>query len=97
LVSIELTHTDEGVQQIYYDQFLQVKNFFTAALPDDWIWQLHTTDDYSKTVSKIYTDLSGVSIYKKEDWPKLISFFKTNIIALDEFWTNAKYSFDLLR
>ncbi len=32
-----------------------------------------------------------------EQWHDLIAFFKPRIIALDAFWTDAKYSFDALR
>jgi len=41
--------------------------------------------------------LPDVNIFKQEDWPKLISFFKPRIIALDEFWSDAQDSFDLFR
>ncbi|RYZ22216.1 MAG: DUF4268 domain-containing protein, partial [Chitinophagaceae bacterium] len=62
-----------------------------------WRWQLHTANEYGKVISRIYTELSRVSVFKKEEWPALISFFKSNIIALDEFWSNVKYSFEMLR
>jgi hypothetical protein len=41
--------------------------------------------------------MEGVSIFNKEDWPKLISFFKPRIVALDEFWNMVKYSFESLK
>jgi hypothetical protein len=50
-----------------------------------------------KTVSRIYKELPGVSVFNKSDWPELISFFKPRLIALDAFWENARYSFDDLR
>ena len=97
IVAIELTHGDKDIQQIYYEQFRQLKKFMLDATGEDWTWLLHTTNEYGKTVSRIYTSLPGVSILKKEDWPALISFFKNNMIALDEFWSNVKYSFEALR
>ena len=96
-VAIELTHADPGIQQLYFEQFQQLKNIFEATVEGAWLWQLHTTDDYGKIISRICTELTGVSVFKKEDWPTLISFFKRHIIALDEFWSNVKYSFELLR
>ena len=96
-VSLEITHSDAALQKIYYEQFVNLKNIFTETMGEGWNWQLHSVDEYGKTVSKIYTELLDVSIYKQEDWPKLISFFKTNIIALDEFWSTVKYGFGLLR
>jgi hypothetical protein len=95
-IAIELTHADTDIQQLYFEQFLQLKKIFEAGTTGEWIWQLHTADEYGKTISRIYTELL-VSIFRKEDWPQLISFFKTHIVALDEFWSNVKYSFEALR
>ena len=97
VVAIELTHSDKDIQQLYYEQFLQLKNLLEEATGEKWTWQLQTADEYGKTISRISTELPGVSIFKKEDWPRLISFFKTNSIAFDEFWSNVKYAFEALR
>ena len=95
--AIELTHNDSGVQQLYYEQLLQLKSLLEQATGEKWTWHLHTTDEYGKTISRIFTELPGVSIFKKEDWPTLISFFKTASIAFDEFWSSVKYAFEALR
>ena len=63
-------------------------------LEEEWDWELHTTDNNGKTISRIYTQLHAVSIFKQEDWPQLISFFKPRVIALDEFWNNVKPVFE---
>jgi hypothetical protein len=63
------------------------------ALQEEWTWLLHTRDEQQKIVSKIYTEKAGVSIFRKEDWPELISFFKPRMIALDEAWNKIKYGF----
>ena len=97
VVAIEINNSDTGIQQLYFEQFLQLKKIFEAAVGNDWHWQLHGTNEYGKTVSSITKELSSVSVFKKEDWPRLISFFKTGIIALDSFWSNVKYSFEELR
>ena len=96
-MSIELTHKDTEIQQLYFEQFVQFKKLLEAETAEKWHWLLHATDEYGKTVSKIYTELSGISVFKKEDWPNLISFFKQRIIALDEFWSHVKYAFESLR
>ena len=43
-----------------------------------------------------YIQVTDVSIFNKEDWPQLISFFKQRMIALDQFWSMARYGFDEL-
>ena len=74
-VAIELTHKDPGIQQLYFDQFMQLKNLLRMSLQEDWTWTLHVHDDHGRIVSRIYTQKVGLSIFKKEDWPELISFF----------------------
>lgn len=96
-IAIELTQKDRDIQQLYFEQFEQIKNIFRAAAGEGWTWRLHTTDDHGNMVSKIYTEKTGVSVFRKEDWPELISFFKVHILALDRFWSEAKYSFESLR
>lgn len=97
LIAIELSHPDAGVQELLFEQFSSFKNILKSYLNEDWEWYLHSTDENFKTVSRICKPLHGVSIFKQEDWPELISFFKPRIIALDEFWNDAQHSFDLFR
>lgn len=96
-IAIEITHKDRDIQQIYFEQFRELKNFLDAATGEEWQWQLHTTDEWGRMVSRIGTTLEDVSVLKREDWPRLISFFKQRMMALDEFWSNVKYSFESLR
>lgn len=96
-IGIELSNPDLTIQQLLFEQFEEYKKLLTGILGEEWQWELHSTDEYGKTVCKIYTVLPGVSIFNKEDWPKLISFFKPRIIALDEFWNDARYGFELFK
>lgn len=93
-IGIEITHPDTELQQRFFEQFSLYKTMLSNALGEEWEWQLHITDDYGKTISRISTEISPLSVYEKGDWPKLISFFKPRIIALDEFWSNTKDAFE---
>ena len=95
-IYISLEHADPGVQELYFEQFLQFKKILHATMEELWDWQLHVPMD-GKVVSRIRKELPGVSVMNKDHWPELISFFKPRIIALDSFWENAKYSFEGLR
>jgi hypothetical protein len=95
-IAIEMSHPDTGIQALMFEQFRAFKNILEACLNEVWDWQLHIADN-NKTVTRISKQLPGVSVFKQEDWPQLISFFKPRIIALDEFWSDAQYSFDLFK
>lgn len=96
VMAIELSHKDAGIQQLYFEQLELSKNILHETLGEQWNWQALVPDDQGKLVSRVSTALEGVNVFKKEDWPALISFFKPRLIALDEFWSMAKYGFEEL-
>lgn len=97
VIAIEITHSDPGMQELVFEQFKEFKKIFEAQLQEEWEWELGSVDEYGKKISRIYKVLPDVSIFKKEDWPALISFFKPRMIALDEFWNDAQHSFDVFK
>ena len=97
IISITIEHRDAGIRHLYFQQFEELKTLLHAMLEEEWEWQAHAPMAEDKIISCISKELPGVSIFNKDQWPELISFFKPRIMALDRFWENAKYSFDALR
>ena len=95
--AIVLNHKDAGIRELYFEQLFELKNVMDKTLPGSWQWLLNSEDENGQPISIVYDEIEGVSIFNKQDWPKLISFFKPRIIALDEFWNMVKYSFDSLK
>ena len=96
-IAIELTHPDAGIRELFMEQFREVKTLLHEALGETWTWEPHAEDAHGMPLSRIYTELSPVNLFNKEDWPALISFFKPRLIALDAFWTDAQYTFEALK
>jgi len=96
-IEILIAHPDIGIQELFFEQFAELRTMLNGYLDEEWEWALHDKDDNGKTISRIYKQLNGVSIYNRNDWPQLISFFKPRIIALDEFWSVGQYSFEALK
>jgi hypothetical protein len=92
-ISIVMAQADIARQTIFFNQFMQLKNVLRDVLQEEWQWVLHMQDENNKTLSGIYTSLAGVNIFKKEDWPRIISFLKPRIIALDAFWNDVRDGF----
>lgn len=94
-IAIVLSQADTALQQQYYDRLLQHKGMLEETLAEkDWLWQPGIQDDYGKIISKVSKSLNGVNIHRNEDWPNIISFLKPRIVALDEFWSMARYGFE---
>ncbi|WP_026903645.1 DUF4268 domain-containing protein [Pedobacter glucosidilyticus] len=92
-IYIAITHADLGLQELFFEQFQEFKLLLEQACKEEWNWQLHTQDDYGRTISRIGLELNQVNVFNKQDWPAIISFFKPRIIALDDFWYDVKDNF----
>jgi hypothetical protein len=91
-ISISIEHRDPVIQELYFEQLLLFKEILHSTLGEEWTWTLRSPSD-GKIITRVFKELSPVSVFDKNDWPELISFFKPRIMALDSFWANAKYSF----
>lgn len=96
-IAVEMTHPDAGIRQLMYDQFLELKNVLHDTLEEEWIWDEVFYDEDGRKIARIWTYREKLSIFNKEHWPEIISFLKPRIVALDEFWSMAKYSFEIFK
>lgn len=97
-IYIEINHPDEGIRELIFAQFREYQAILHAELEEEWTWDEVFYDTEGKKTARIGTALEQrVSIFKEADWPTLIGFFKPRMIALDRFWSNAKYAFDMFR
>jgi len=97
MVAIVLTHKDKGLRELYFQQFMELRKLLSQALEEDWTWRQHATESNGKEISRIFICLENVSIFSRDDWPAIIAFLKKRIIALDAFWSEARYAFESLR
>lgn len=93
-ISISLSHRDTGLQQLYFNKFLQLKKILLQKTREEWQWKELVANEHGKIISEIYVELQNVSVLNQQDWPAIISFFKPRLIALDIFWCEYKYAFE---
>ena len=96
-IGIELTHPDAGIRELFWEQFLELRALLHETLGEEWTWEAHYTAPNGEQLSRIYTDLVPVNLFSRDDWPRLISFFKPRLMALDAFWADAQWSFEALK
>ena len=89
-IAIELTHPDEVIREIIFERFETLRSMLEAKTGEVWVWHREAYDEHGRLISTIGTSLPGVNIMKQDDWPALISFFKPRLLALDQFWADAK-------
>ena len=93
-IAIVLSHQDPALQQSHFDKFIQLKKIFETRTGKEWVWAPLVADEHGKTVSEIHAMLSPVNVLNKPDWPSVITFFKSRLVALDDFWCEYKYAFE---
>ena len=96
-IGIELTHPDAEIRALFFEQFRQLRPLLEEATGEVWTWQAAAPTADGPPHSRIYRTLHPVNLFNRDDWPRLISFFKPRLVALDEFWSTAQYAFDALR
>lgn len=97
VVSIEITHKDTGMQELVFEQFEEFRPMFDAHFDEEWAWTKNQYNEAGKAVSSVSLRLDGVSIFRESDWANIISFLKTNLMKLDEFWNDVKDSFEIFK
>ncbi len=96
IFSIEIQHPDDEIRELFYEQFLQLKTVLESSIGNDLVWEEIAFNQYESPVSKISVQLSGVSIYNKDDWQKTYQFYEKRMIGLHEFWEEFKEIFKQL-
>lgn len=94
-VAVEILLQNESQQQQYFDVFVSLKKQFEKAAGKHWSWNKSCSNANGKTVSRIWTELNEVNIFRENDWPAIISFLKTNVLALDFFWKEHSLLFEM--
>lgn len=84
-ITIELLHKDDGIKELYWEQFLEFKNLFHTTLKEDWIWE-----DSSISIT------ANGNIFDKNQWQDMFAFLKTRLLKFDEFWADAQEMFKSL-
>jgi hypothetical protein len=92
-IYISLEHKDAAVRQIHFEKLLSMESILHEAIGEAWRWESNIVI-MGKENARIGKTLSDVSVFNRDHWPELISFFKPRIIGLDSFWENAKWGFE---
>ena len=92
--AVELQHYDEGIRQLYWEQFMEVKRLMQSEFAHELRWMEFFTKEDGITNGRISCSTQEGSLYLKDTWPALLAFLKKNLVAFDRFWANA---FDIFK
>jgi len=94
IITIEISHPEKDIRMQILEQLQEYALLLETEVGEKWTWDDEFMDEFGRPTIRIYTEISPVNILNKDDWPKLISFFKPRIIGLHNFWSSAQYNFE---
>lgn len=83
--SFDLQHRDEGLREIFYEQFTELKAVISDSFECELTWIPEYETEYGIS-SKIMTELENVSVFNKNDWHTIFPFLEQNIVSAHDFW-----------
>ena len=92
-IAIEMRQADAAERQQQFEKLLALRSLLEQFTGEVWIAGEGLHDENGAPYNRLGAIFNDVSIFRKEDWPALISFFKPRIIALDAFWDLVKDQF----
>lgn len=86
MVSLDIYDSDELVKAYYYEKLISLKQvLITEYLPDAIFEESYELPE-GKTISRVYTEITGVSIHNQKDWALVKEFFAKKMDKLEEFF-----------
>lgn len=94
---IDIQHSDEGIRELYFEQFKEVKTVLEATIGEELIWdEAYYFEETRRTACRIYAEKDKINIFDKSQWSELFAFFEKYIVGIDEFWADFNELFKAL-
>ena len=89
-VSLDITAADELIRSYYFDKMSSFKNILLTEYLPEAIFEEQYQLPEGKVISRIYTELHGVNVYRKSDWPRVEEFLYHQMQLLEIFFLEYK-------
>lgn len=89
-VSLDLTSNDEIMRAYYFEKLESLKTILTTDYLPDIVFEENYPLPEGKNVSRIYTEIKGVNIHNKKNWPMVMEFFEDRMNLLELFFLEYK-------
>ncbi|WP_396188871.1 DUF4268 domain-containing protein [Flavobacterium sp.] len=85
-VLLEIEPKDEEKRKIYYEKIESLKDILLEEFIPEAIFERNYYLENGKVVSRIWVELTGVSINRKSDWETIFTFFYDQMDAFERFF-----------
>lgn len=89
-VSIDIEPNEDIFKVYYFDKFLSLKTILKSEYIEDIIYDSSYELDNGKIISRVYTELTQVSIHNKKTWETTMQFLNSSMDKLELFFLEYK-------
>ena len=83
-IDLETRNMDKKIE--LYEKLESLKKLLEEAMESPMIWELEYIRENGKSVSRIYLQMEGVDIYKRDTWAGAHKFMYDNMMKLEAFF-----------
>jgi len=85
-VGIDLETRNMNKRIELFEKLESLKKLIEKAMESPLLWELEYIRENGKSVSRIYLQMEGVDIYKRDTWNEAHKFMFTNMMKLEAFF-----------
>ena len=85
-VSLDIVDEDEMIRAYYFEKMQSLQKILKAEYLQDAILEEFYELPEGKIISRVYSEMHGVSIHNKKDWPLVKEFLAEKMLKLEEFF-----------
>lgn len=90
-VCLDFENKDEDIKELQLAQFEELKTVFNNTMPTNYLFEQVIIDN--RIIDRFSVTIGNCSLFNETTWPEMFAFYKTHVIAFDNFWTNFKELF----
>lgn len=85
-ICIDLQFRNEGIRELFYEQFLETKTVFQNMVKAPVNWNPNYAHPYGTEVARISIENSTTNFFNQDDWLEMHEFIITHLRLVDEYW-----------
>lgn len=89
-VSLDITSPDEIIREYYFEKMQALQNILLTEFLPDAEYEANYELPEGKTISRVFTGIKRVNIYRKTDWPLVQEFLYDRMDLLERFFLEYK-------
>lgn len=87
-ICIDLQFKNDGIRELFYEQFLETKTVFENTMETPVKWSPNYVHSYGTIVSRISVENNTTNLYNQETWMEMQEFIITHLKRVDEYWND---------